>query len=71
MKTVILILAAITAILWLSTAICGLWIRYSGQVPPEELNSSLNFHLGIAVLSVVFTAVTMILSVSEVYKLSA
>ncbi len=51
------ILAIITGILLLSTLICGLWIRYSGEAD----DSSVSFHMGIASLTVVVGLITSVL----------
>ena len=59
MKTVLLILAILSGVLLLSTAVCGLWIRYSGEAD----ESSTQFHLLIGLASVAVTAVTLVLAV--------
>lgn len=51
------VMAIITAILLLSTLICGLWIRYSGEAD----DSSVTFHMGIASVTVVAGLITSVL----------
>jgi hypothetical protein len=48
-----------TTITLLSTMICGLWIRYG---PPDQIDeSSKTFHMSIALLSIVFFIITLML----------
>ncbi len=50
MRTIELILAIVASLLLLSTLICGLWIRSTGNTGP----SSLNFHMMIGIATVLF-----------------
>ncbi len=59
MKVFILGLALLSALLLLSTVICGLWLRFSGQ-PIDK--SSLDFHLWIALGTVGLSLLTLILA---------
>jgi len=68
MKILIAILAALSTLLLLSTVICGVWIRFSGEVVEQ---SSINFHMGIAVLSVGVTILTVILAAVRIWQLSS
>jgi uncharacterized membrane protein YdcZ (DUF606 family) len=68
MKTLLVLLGVASGILMLSTVICGLWLRYSGK--PIE-TSSLNFHLGIALLTVLVSVVTIVLAVANVARTAA
>jgi hypothetical protein len=58
-------LAGLSALLLLSTLICGLWLRFSGR-PVEQ--SSLDFHLWIAVSSVGATVITLALALANCWK---
>jgi hypothetical protein len=60
MKIALISLAILTALLLLSTLICGLWLRFSGQ-PADK--SSLDFHLWIALGAIGATLVTLVLAV--------
>lgn len=51
------IIAIITALLLASTLICGLWIK-TNRV--SEI-SSLNFHMNIGIISVIFGFITIVL----------
>jgi hypothetical protein len=62
MKTLIVVLAVVSILLLLSTLICGLWIRFSGNVVDK---SSLDFHLWIAIGAVVASVVTLILAMTQ------
>ena len=66
MKATINILAILTGILLFSTLVCGLWLRYSGEVIED---SSKVFHLSIGVATVLFTALTLVLAVVQVNRL--
>jgi ABC-type Na+ efflux pump permease subunit len=57
MKTATLISAIITALLMLSTMICGLWIRANNITDP----SSFNFHVNCGIAAVVFSLVTLVM----------
>jgi hypothetical protein len=45
-------------VLLVSTLICGLWLRYSGQKPEA---SAINFHVTFAVVTVIVTLATLLL----------
>jgi hypothetical protein len=68
MKTLITVLSIVSLVLILFTIICGLWIR--GQGANVEV-SSLNFHLGIALLSAGSTLLTLILALNRLNQLPA
>lgn len=57
MKTATLISAIITALLMLSTMICGLWIRANNITDP----SSFNFHVNCGIASVIFSLITLVM----------
>lgn len=57
MKIATLISAIITALLLLTTMICGLWIRANGITDP----SSFDFHINCGIASMVFSLVTMMM----------
>ena len=65
MKTTIIILAVISALLIVSTVICGLWIKNSGEAD----ESSIKFHLQIGLTTLLFTLVTLTLSVVQIVRL--
>lgn len=67
MRTLTLILGILTGLLLASTLICGLWMRAQEVVDP----SSISFHMTIGVAAVLVAALTLILSVSQVMRLSA
>ena len=56
MKTLVIILDIVTGLLLFSTLVCGLWINGQPEVDP----SSAKFHMSIAILTVVFTVVTLV-----------
>jgi hypothetical protein len=60
MKTMMVVLAILSALLLFSTVMCGLWIRYSGEVVED---SSITFHLGIGLATAVVSVVTLALAV--------
>ena len=55
------IVNVITFILLFSTAICGLYIRYAKD-KIDDYNSSVNFHLFFAILTVIFVTGSIVLS---------
>ena len=57
MKIATLISAIITALLMLSTMICGLWIRANNITDP----SSFNFHMNCGIAAVVFSLITLVM----------
>lgn len=64
MKTVVVILDAVTGLLIFSTLVCGLWIRTQPEVDP----SSVSFHMWIAILTVTFMVVSMVVSTIGVFR---
>ena len=62
MKTVIVIMAVLTGLLMLSTLICGFWMRAQETVDP----SSISFHMGIALLSVVLALATLVVAIGQI-----
>ena len=62
MKTVIVIMAVLTGLLMLSTLICGFWMRVQETVDP----SSISFHMGIALLSVVLALATLVVAIGQI-----
>lgn len=58
MKITILILEIFTGLLFFTTIVCGLWLRYSGEVITQ---SSKNFHMISGVLSGMLAIVLMLL----------
>lgn len=58
------IVNVITFILLFSTAICGLYIHYAKD-KITDYNSSVNFHLFFAVLTVIFVTASIVLSRSK------
>lgn len=60
MKTATLISAILTALLILSTMICGLWMRANNIADP----GSIDFHITCGVASVVFCLITMTLLIA-------
>ncbi len=67
MKTAILILDLVTGLLIFSTLICGLWIKAQPELDP----SSVNFHLGIALLTTGFVVITLVVASVAVFRLAA
>ena len=67
MRTLTLILGILTGLLLASTLICGLWMRAQEVVDP----SSISFHMTIGVAAALVAALTLVLSVSQVMRLSA
>ncbi|MDF2545109.1 MAG: hypothetical protein K0R93_7 [Anaerosolibacter sp.] len=64
MKVFSLVIAIITALLLVSTLVCGLWIR-SNKVTDV---SSLNFHMNIGITSVIFSFIAVILLIMAVRR---
>lgn len=64
MKNLALIMSALSLLLLVSTAICGFWIK-SNNVTAA---SSLNFHIMIAISSVVLTALTLVILVCQLLR---
>jgi hypothetical protein len=65
MKTLLILTTIATGIMIASTLICGLWLRFSAG-PVEQ--SSINFHMGIALATIIVTALTLVLAVSGALK---
>ena len=59
MKTLEITLIALTALLILSTLICGLWINSAVE---NQTADSIRFHLQIGVASVILTLATLTVS---------
>lgn len=57
MKLATLISSIITALLLLSTMICGLWLRANNIADP----SSFNFHMNCGIAAVVFSLITLVM----------
>ena len=55
------IINVITFILLISTTICGLYIHYAKD-KIADYNSSVSFHLIIAILTVIFVTISIVLS---------
>ena len=64
MKTVLVLFTVLSMLLLLSTLICGFWIKAQG---PAVDKSSLAFHAGIAVISILMTASTLVLALVRVF----
>jgi len=62
MKTLTIILAVVSGLLMASTLICGLWMRSQPQVDP----SSVTFHMGIALLTIVLSLATIVMAISQI-----
>lgn len=58
MKVLQLISVSLTGLSLFSTLVCGLWIRYSGEVITE---GSKNFHMLSAILTMLLVAITVFL----------
>jgi len=67
MRALVLIMAIVTGLLLFSTLICGFWIRAQEQIDP----SSLSFHMWLAVLTALFTIVTLVIETVHIFRLSA
>ena len=57
MKIATLISAIITALLMLSTMMCGLWIRANNITDP----SSFDFHVNCGIAAVIFSLITLVM----------
>ena len=64
MKFTIIATTALTGLLIFSTVVCGLWIKGQEAVDP----SSVSFHMSIALLTVLFTVLTLVLTVGRAIK---
>lgn len=64
MKTLIVITGIITCLSFLSTMICGLWIKANNVTEA----SSLSFHMNIGILSVVLGCAFIIFAIFMVLK---
>ncbi len=61
MKTALIVMSVLDVVMLLSTLICGAWIRSTQGQNPDP--SSLNFHAGIAVASIVMVLATLALAI--------
>jgi len=59
------LMVGMTFILLASTTICGFYIRFSKD-KLVDYNSSLNFHGGIAMISILFTVITVFMMYKSV-----
>lgn len=50
------IMISVTGLLFFSTIVCGLWLRYSAE---EINNSNLNFHMILGILTALSTIITI------------
>ena len=64
MKTLIVITGIVTCLSFLSTLICGLWIKANNVTEA----SSLNFHMNIGILSVVLGCAFILFAIFTVLK---
>jgi hypothetical protein len=58
MKTLQIISVSLTGVFLFSTLVCGLWMRYSGEVLTE---GSKNFHMLSAILTTLLVVITLVL----------
>ena len=66
MKTLEIALIALTALLILSTLICGLWINSAVE---NQTSDSIRFHMQIGVASVILTVATLTVSFMRVIRM--
>ena len=66
MKTLEITLIALTALMILSTLICGLWINSAVE---NQTADSIRFHLQIGVASVILTLATLTVSFGRVLRI--
>jgi hypothetical protein len=64
MKTLLVITGIVTCLSFLSTMICGLWIKANNVTEA----SSLSFHTNIGILSVVVGCAFVVLAIFMVFK---
>lgn len=62
MKTAFIILTVLSALLLFCTTVCGLWMR--GQEQVEQ--SSINFHVSVALAAVLMVTVTIGVAVKQI-----
>jgi len=62
MKTTINIMSVVSIVLMIFTIICGLWIKTQGA-KPTDIQSSVTFHMVLAIGTILFTVLTLLLSV--------
>jgi len=55
MKIATIVLSSLSALMLLSTLICGLWMRSQATVAPD----SVRFHMNIGVASVILVIITL------------
>ncbi len=65
MKAVLVGLTVLSILMLLSTLICGFWIKAQGAAVDK---SSLSFHAGIAVVSILMTATTLVLALIRAFQ---
>lgn len=63
MKTITIILAAISILLLLSTLICGLWLKSKGADA-----SGIAFHIQLAIPTVIVTLATIVVAIVQLVK---
>ena len=61
MKILVIGTTALWAILAFSTTVCGLWLRFAAPKPVAQ--SSIDFHVYLALITMAFSVVTMIVLV--------
>lgn len=69
MKMALIIISIITALLLLSTAICGMWISKQ-DLSPQDYASSIRFHANSAYATVFFGLVLAILVIVNIKKIA-
>lgn len=68
MRIALWITTGLTGLLLFSTLACGLWIRSRGDAAAQ---SDINFHMGIALLTIAVTVVTLVMYVLRAAQLTA
>ena len=68
MKTILIVLSAISILMLLSTLICGFWIKAQGAAVDK---SSLSFHAGFAVIAILITGTTLVLALIKAFQAAA
>jgi hypothetical protein len=67
MKTAMIVMTVISGLLIFSTVICGFWIN-SNPDQVEDIESSVNFHKAIALMTTLSVAVNLGIGVAAVLK---
>lgn len=67
MKTIMIITAVVTGLLIFSTVICGLWIKFSPDVP--DVASSTQFHMVIGLLTALFSVISIVVGFVAVNRI--